>query len=71
MAQKEKDYVIKEILVQNESIKQQLENLGFFKHEKIRLLNYNYGKKSYLIKVMGINYAIDKSVCENIEIADE
>ena len=61
-------YKIKNINIKDKCIYKQLENLGFLKNEKIILLNHNYGKKTYLIKVMGIKYAIDKSVCDGIEI---
>ncbi len=64
--EKKKVYVISVIKVKDDNIKQQLKNLGFVKNEKIVLLNCNYGKSSYLVKVMGINYSLDKSICEDI-----
>ena len=39
--------------------------------EKIRKLTSNYGKSSYLVKVVGINYAIDKKVAEKIMVCYE
>ena len=66
-----KYYKIEEIKINDIKIKKQIENLGFLKNEKIQLLKHNYGKNSYLIKVMGINYAIDKSVCDEIFVKDE
>ena len=60
--------VIKKIRLENEKIKNQLSSLGFLEGEEIRLLNYNYNKKSYLVKVMNINYAIDKKICEGIVV---
>ena len=70
-AEVNKIYKIECLEMKNKNIKTQLEKLGFLKNENIQLLKYNYGKKSYLIKVMGINYAIDKSVCDEIFVKDE
>ena len=47
-------------------IKKQIKNLGFIEGEEIKLLNYNYNKECYLVKVMNINYAVDKKICEEI-----
>ncbi len=63
--------VICKIENKNKSVLSQLNKLGFFVGEKIKLLNYNYNKESYLVKIMGINYAIDKSVCEGIFVSNE
>ena len=70
-AKKDQEYFIEEICVKNENIKNQLKNLGIIKNEKIKFLNYNYGKKSLLIKVMNINYAIDKSICDDVKVRYE
>ena len=58
--------LIKKVVIEDEKIKVQLSNLGFLVGEEIKLLNYNYNKESYLVKVMNINYAIDKKICERI-----
>ena len=58
--------VIKKIHVKDENIKKQIKNLGFIEGEEIKLLNYNYNKECYLVKVMNINYAVDKKICEEI-----
>ncbi len=58
--------VIKRIQIKDENIKKQIINLGFIEGEEIKLLNHNYNKESYLVKVMNINYAIDKKICEEI-----
>lgn len=62
--------IIKEVNVKDENIKRQLANLGFYKGEEIKLLNYNYNKESYLVKVMNVNYAVDKKICEGIVICE-
>lgn len=67
----ERNYKILKINLSDVSLKKQLQNLGFLTGEKIKILNYNYGKKSFLVKVMGVNYAIDKNVCEGIVVEDE
>ena len=60
-----KEYVISKI-VQNDMIKNRLMCFGFLPKEKIKLLKYNYKNTCCLVKVMGINYAVDKKVCEGI-----
>ena len=60
--------VIKKIKLNDEKIKRQLINLGFIEGEEIKLLNYNYNKESYLVKVMNINYALDKKICKGIVV---
>lgn len=70
-AEYNKDYFIEDIKTDDEKIKLRLNDLGFLKNEKIKLLNNNYGKTTFLVKVMGVNYAVDKNVCEEIYIKDE
>lgn len=59
-------YLIKNFFNLNEPLKNQLCALGFLKNERIIVLGKNYGNYSYLVKVMGINYSIDKKICEGI-----
>ena len=66
-----KVYKILNLNITDENVKRQLLNLGFLKNEKIKLLNHNFNKKGFLIKVMEINYAIDKNICDKIEVYDE
>ena len=61
------DYVIKRIECDYKT-KHRLKCLGFLEKEKVKLLNYNYGNTCCLVKVMGINYAIDKQICERIVV---
>lgn len=61
-----KSYVIKRIEIDDEKLIDQLKNLGFVKGNKILVRQSNYGKKSFLVSVMGINYALDKTICERI-----
>lgn len=71
MLQKNEQAKIEKIELKDGRVKLQLEKLGFLTGEKIKLLNYNYNKTSYLIKVMGVNYAIDKAICENIFVDEK
>ena len=61
-----KEYQIKEIINLDNGLKKRLIDLGFKENEKIKVLKNNYFNKSYLVKIVGINYAIDKKICENI-----
>ena len=61
-----KKYKIKKINLSNADILKLLNNLGIAINESIILLNSNYGKNSFLVNVSGINFAIDKKVCEGI-----
>ncbi len=67
--EKNKDYVISRIIVRDKEIEHRLKCFGFFKREKIRVLNCNYGSTCYLVKVMGVNYAIDKKICESVIVS--
>ncbi len=59
-------FKIIKIDIKEKDLNAQLKNLGFEVGENIKLLNWNFGKKSYLVKVMGVNYAIDKMIAERI-----
>ena len=60
---------IKQVNINDEKIKNQLYNLGFWVGEEIKLLNHNFNKETFLVKVMGINYAVDKKICEGIVVS--
>jgi len=62
-----KDYVIDKLLTNNK-ITSHLENLGFVKKEKIKLLKHNYKNKSILVKVCGINYALDIEIAKQVVV---
>lgn len=63
-----KEYLIKNINGLKKEIENQLKNFGIMQNEKIELLKYNYLKKSFLVKVSGVNYVIDKSVADLIVV---
>ena len=64
-------YKISRIETQDKALLAQLKNLGFVKNREIEIKSSNYGKKSFMVSVMGINYALDKVVCENIWVNEK
>ncbi len=66
-----KTYLVCDLKEENKEIILQLKNLGFSVGEKVELIKSNYRKKSFLVKVMGINYAMDKSICDKILVKYE
>ena len=62
---------IKQINIKDEKVKMQLSNLGFIIGEKIKLLKYNYNKEGFLVKVMNVNYAVDRKICEGIIVCEK
>jgi Fe2+ transport system protein FeoA len=60
------EYIIKDFRVENTDVVLLLNNLGIKRQEKVILRNSNYCKNSYLISVSGINFALDKRICEGI-----
>ena len=61
-----KIYKILEIKTEDKKLKNRLKNLGFVEGEKIQLLKHNYKKFGCMVKVMGVNFVIDKKVSEII-----
>lgn len=70
-AKKNREYKIKSVENLDLETSQYLTKLGFVAGEAIELKYSNYKKGSYLVKVMGISYMLDKVICENIIIEDE
>lgn len=65
-----KVYVISNVSMQDCDLKYKLEKLGFLKNEKIEILRTNYSGCSYLVKLMGIHFAIDKKICDKVIVYD-
>lgn len=61
-----KVYKIKEILVSDVAVKNQLKNLGIAERQNIEVVASNYGKKSYLVRIHNMTYAIDKQICDEV-----
>lgn len=62
-------FIITKIILREKEIEHRLKCLGFLEKEKIKILKYNYNKTCYLIKIMGVNYMIDKKICEGIIVS--
>ena len=69
-AQKNKMYVINKVDIENEKVKNHLNNLMIIKNEKIKILHKSYGCKAFIVSVQGINYAIEKAICDKILVYD-
>jgi len=67
-AKKNVIYIIKRLDLENLNYVSLLNNLGIIEKEKIILLKTNYGNKTMLVNVSGINFALDKKLCEGIII---
>ncbi len=64
-------YKICRFEIEDKNLLSQLGNLGIVKGKNIEVRLSNYGKKSFLVSVMGINYALDKLICERIWVYDK
>lgn len=65
-----KQYLIYDIKISDQNIKRHFENLLITKGEKIEICHKNYGCKAFIVKVLGINYAIEKEICKEIFVYD-
>ena len=61
-----KSYLIFEVNIENIQIKKHLENLFIKKNERIILKRENYGRKAFIVSVLGINYAVGREICDKI-----
>jgi len=68
--QKSKNYVISNILINDKHLKQHLEHLFFKPNQKIMIKRENYRRKAFIVEVLGINYAIEKEICDEIYVYD-
>lgn len=66
-----KNYKICRIEIKDKNLFEQLKNLGIVVGREIEFKTSNYGKKSFMVSVMGINYALDKAICENIWVNEK
>ncbi len=63
-------YIIKKINIENEGLLQQLSCIGFCVGQRIIFVRSNFGKKTFLVKVMSVNFGIDRQISEKVEVAD-
>lgn len=66
-----KKYIVKKIDVIDQVLKRQLENIGLVESESIELVCTNYGKSSYLVKIMDIGFGMDKSLLDKVTVYDK
>ena len=66
----DKIYLIYDIKIDNLKLKNHLENLFIKNYQKISLKKKSYRSNAFIVKVLGINYALDKEICEKIFIYD-
>ena len=65
-----KEYFIVEVDIENEKLKKHLEHLFIKKGERISIIKKSYKSKAYIVKVLGINYAIELSICLKVFVYD-
>lgn len=63
-----RNYEIKEINLKDNQIVSQLKNYGIEVGGRIKVLLYNYGRKTALIESCGVNYMLGKNICDEIEV---
>lgn len=65
-----KSYLIESVNIKDENLKNHLENIFIKANTKIIIKRQNIGCNAFMVEVQGINYAIDKKICENIKVYD-
>lgn len=63
---KNQEYTIKKINIEDKEILKMLSNLGVFENEKIVIYSSNFFKTAFMVSVLGINFALDKSILKEI-----
>ncbi len=66
----EKEYLICEIGSLDKKIKFHLERLQIKPRQKVKILKKSFKGQALIVKVLGINYALDKNICEKIMVYD-
>ncbi len=67
---KGKVYVISNVFIKDEHLNRRLEDLFFKPNQKIKIKRENYRRKAFIVEVLGINYAIEKEICDEIYVYD-
>lgn len=63
---KNQEYTIKKINIENEQILKMLSTFGVLENEKIIVYSSNFFKTAFMVSVLGINFALDKSILKEI-----
>ena len=64
------NFVIEKIDIEDGKIVKQLKNLLIDEGRKISLLYTNYGAKTFMVKVDGTSFAIDRKIVEKIFVKE-
>ncbi len=64
------NFVIEKIDIEDGKIVKQLKNLLIDEGRKISLLYTNYGAKTFMVKVDGTSFAIDRKIAEKIFVKE-
>lgn len=64
------NFVIEKIDIEDEKVVKQLKNLLIDEGRKISLLYTNYGAKTFMVKVDGTSFAIDRKIAEKIFVKE-
>ncbi len=65
-----KEYVISKILIRDIDLKYKLSKLGFIEKQKVKILKMNFCKVSFLVSVMGVQYGVDRKICDKVMVYD-
>lgn len=65
-AEFKKEFIIKKIILEDKKVQEMLSNLGVKENEKIKKICSNYFKNSFMVSVVGINFALDKQILKGI-----
>lgn len=68
--EKNKDYKLVEIKIDNSKAKLELKNLMIDVGNTIKVIATNYGKKSILIKSRNVSFGIDSKLAEKIFVSE-
>ena len=59
-------YRVCDIKINDEKIKCQLKNCEIEIGSELKIISGNFGRKTFLVEVCGINYALSRNICEKI-----
>ena len=68
---KNKQYIIKQVNVEDDKLKTRLYEIGFFVDSQIQIVNQSFLKKTLLVYVLDSCFAIKGEIAKLIEVCDE
>ncbi len=69
--EKNKTCLIKSININDKDIQLWLKNIGFAVGKRIIFLCKNFGNDAYLILLENVKFAIDKKICDKVQVEYE